>query len=261
MVMSTTRPSALVTGASGAIGSAICSRLATLGYDLIVLGRRQRELMRVADQIEKERSVRVEALAVDLEQDSSFTTLAGWLEARSTPDVFVHAAGDGPVGDALTASDAAWRRTLNVKLISAVRLVRLLLPGMQRRGSGNIIFINGTFAFTPHEAFTVNAAVNGALRGYAKALARQAGRRGVTVNSIHPGITASNLWDATLAALVKATGGDSATLSAQLLEQVPIGRFARPEEIAGAVAYLVSKDAAGLNGASINVDGGACVAA
>jgi NAD(P)-dependent dehydrogenase (short-subunit alcohol dehydrogenase family) len=164
------------------------------------------------------------------------------------------------VGDALTASDEDWARTFEVKLLGAVRLVRAVLPRMIERRSGRIVFVNGTFALTPHEAFAVNAAVNGALRGYAKALARQAGRAGITVNTVNPGITVGRLWDTTLADLARHVGAEPDPLGEALRAEVPLGRFATAEEIASAVMFFVSDESSGINGAALNVDGGHCAA-
>jgi NAD(P)-dependent dehydrogenase (short-subunit alcohol dehydrogenase family) len=253
-------PSALVTGATGAMGQAVAERLATRGYRLLLTGRREETLRNLATRPTLA-SADYSLLAADLASRVGVAQLSRWLAEQSPVDVFVHCAGDGPVGDALSAREDDWQHTIESKLLSAVRIVRCILPRMMERRSGRIVFMNGVFALTPHEAFAVNAAVNGALRGYAKALASFAGRHGISVNTINPGITMGPLWEEIKASLAERSEVGPEEISSALLAQIPLGRFTQPSEIAAAVDYLISPEAHNVNGATLTIDGGACSAA
>jgi NAD(P)-dependent dehydrogenase (short-subunit alcohol dehydrogenase family) len=253
-------PSALVTGATGAMGQAVAERLAARGYRLLLTGRREPVLSALAAKPALA-GARPDLLAADLASQEGMGRLTQWLAGQNPVDVFVHCAGDGPVGDAVSSREADWQHTLDSKLLSAVRIVRCILPRMMERRSGRIVFMNGVFALTPHEAFAVNAAVNGALRGYAKALASFAGRHGICVNTINPGITAGPLWEEIKSGLADRSRLRPEEISDALLGQIPLGRFIQPSEIAAAVDYLISPEAYNVNGATLTIDGGACGAA
>lgn len=254
-------PLALVTGATGAMGQAVAARLAARGHQLLLTGRRAAELDACAARLARESASPSRVLAADLATPAGVANLGQWLAEQRPVDVFVHCAGDGPVGDALSAREEDWQHTIESKLLSAVRVVRFILPRMLERRAGHIVFMNGVFALTPHEAFAVNAAVNGALRGYAKALASFAGRHGVNVNTVNPGITLGPLWDEIKASLAERSKLRPDEISDALLAQTPLGRFVQPSEIAAAVDYLISPEARNVNGATLTIDGGACGAA
>jgi 3-oxoacyl-[acyl-carrier protein] reductase len=182
------------------------------------------------------------------------------LERTGPIQILVNNTGGPSPGPVLEADDAAFMAGFTAHLIAARRLVRLLLPGMRQSGSGRIINIVSTSVRQPIPNLGVSNTVRAAVAGWAKTLAGEVGRFGVTVNNVLPGyIDTERLRE--LAADVGARRGDTVeAVLASWAEAVPLGRIGRPEEIAAAVAFLASPAASYIHGTSLPVDGGRIVA-
>ncbi|RRR99523.1 SDR family NAD(P)-dependent oxidoreductase [Glycomyces terrestris] len=253
---------ALVSGATGGVGGAVSARLARDGAHVVMLGRDQARLdaarERLAAGLAPEAAERLSTRRLDINDTADTDAgVAAVLAERGRIDILVHAAGDGPVGPLAQATDAAWEATVNGKLLGAMRLTRAVAPGMAARGAGRIVFVNGVFRLEPSPLLVVNAVVNAGLGGLAKAVSKDLGPKGIRVNTVDPGATDTGLWTEILddmGALLDLPPDD---LQKEVLAGVPLGRLVDPAEVAAAVAYLVSAEAAMVNGAFLTVDGGA----
>src|SRR6202790_5277389 len=177
-------------------------------------------------------------------------------------DILVNCVGgsSAPSGGVLALSDEDWQNTINTNLFAAVRLDRRLLPGMLKQGSGVIIHISSIQRRLPlFEATLAYAASKAALTTYSKGLSKEVGPKGIRVNSVAPGWTATD-GSLQLTRRMAAQRGidDEAArkIIAESLGGVPIGRPARPEEVAELVAFLVSERAASIHGSEFVIDGG-----
>jgi NAD(P)-dependent dehydrogenase (short-subunit alcohol dehydrogenase family) len=254
-------PVAVVVGASGGIGSAIARRLVERGYLTVAVGRNEERLAA----LRAECSHSAEGLLLPCRMDIGDRAdiqraLALFPDEFERAEVLVHSAGDGPIGGLFDLNDEQWSDAIAVKLLGTVRLTQHFARGMVERRRGRVIVINGVFALQPQPLFLANTTINTALRGFAKALSIELGKFGVTVNTVNPGATEGDLWTYTVPEVAKRQNTSVDTVAANVLKTIPLGRLASGDDVAGAVAYLVSADADYVNGAVINVDGGSCMA-
>jgi len=177
-------------------------------------------------------------------------------------DIVVHVLGgsSAPAGGYAALDDAQWQKELDLNLFPAVRLDRLLLPAMIDRGSGVIIHITSIQDRMPlHEATTAYAAAKAALSTYSKAVSNEVGPKGVRVIRVSPGWVETSAATALVARLASEAGTNEQTARQSLMDSlggIPIGRPARPEEVANLVAFLASGRAASIHGTEIAIDGG-----
>jgi len=253
---------ALVSGATGGMGSAICLRLLMDGLRVVMLGRDEAKLGRASQALASaETKDRLFTQVVDIGNAQSVDKAVAQIVTRfGTITDLVHAAGDGPVAPLLETTEAMWHDTVGGKLLGTIRLTRAVAAEMVTRRSGRVVVVNGVFSQEPDPHFPINSTVNCGLAGFAKAISRDLGRQGVRVNVVNPGATATPLWDDICAALATRFGLQPEDVNRQVQEKIPTGRLASPADVADAVAFLLSPRACHINGATLNVDGGATAA-
>jgi 3-oxoacyl-[acyl-carrier protein] reductase len=233
---------ALVTGASGGIGAAIARALHGQGANVVLSGTRRDAL----DALAAELAVRVHVCPADLRDPAAGDALVAAAEAAAGPlAILVNNAGFTKDMLALRMKDADWQSVLDVDLSAPFRLARAALKGMVRRRAGRIIQISSVVGSTGNPGQANYAAAKAGLAGMSKALAQEVGSRGITVNLVAPGFVQTAMTDS----LPEAH-------RAKLLEAIPTGRMGRPEDIAAAVVYLASDEAAWVTGATLHVNGG-----
>lgn len=164
------------------------------------------------------------------------------------PDIFVVNAGGPPAGKAETAPDEAWDQGFDLTLMSAVRLARGAVPAMKAKAWGRVVMVTSLSVKQPLANLTLSNAFRAAVTGFAKTLSTELASSGVTVNTVGPGYTATERLSEIF---------EDEAAKQRLLEAIPAKRFATPEEIAAAVAFLTSQQAAYITGQTLIVDGGA----
>ncbi len=235
---------ALVTGASGAIGGAIARAFHKQGATVAISGTRREALDALAAELGGERVVITPANLGDAAEVEKLVPAA---EEGLGGEVEILVNNAGITRDMLFArmSDDDWAKVLDVNLTAAFRLSRAVLRGMMRARKGRIISITSVVGVTGNAGQANYAASKAALIGMTKSLAAEIASRNVTVNCVAPGFTASAMTDVL-----------NEKQKTMIMERVPAKRLGTPEEVAGAVVYLASDEAAYVTGQTIHVNGG-----
>ena len=223
---------ALITAASRGIGAACARELAGRGYEVVLLAR----------------SPEVEVLARELggravlgsvtEPEDLQHLVETALEEYGRVDGAVINTGHPPKGELLEISDEEWHQGLDLLLLPAVRLARLLTPVMERQGGGSLVNISTAGAVEPSLKFPVSSALRAALAAFTKLSADRFGRAGIRFNSVLPGFA------------------DSYPVDDATRATIPLGREAEVAEVARAVAFLIADEGSYITGQSLRVDGG-----
>ena len=243
MVFNLKGKSALVTGASGGIGSAVARALHNQGAELIINGTRSTELEKLAAELGN----KVHVLQGDLSDTNSIGCLAEEAEKISDNgiDILVNNAGITRDNLLVRLSDQDLMDVINLNLIAGFHLTRKIIRGMMKRKWGRIIGISSVVGITGNAGQTNYAAAKAGMIGFSKALALEVASRGITVNNIAPGFIKTPM-----------TQNLSEEQVTRLQANVPIGRLGEAEDIAAAAVYLASLEASYVTGATLNVNGG-----
>jgi len=220
---------AAVTGGAGAIGGAIAAGLRAAGHEVAILDRDGDP-------------------AVDLAERGQVTAAAAaLLERHGRCDVLVHAAAAFDRASLLDLEPRAWRRVQSVNVESALWLAQAVVPGMAGRRFGRIVFVVSDTVWDPPAGdLLAYVASKAALIGIARTLARSLGRDGITVNCVAPGLTPTPA----------AMADTPSEAFAEVRSRQAIGRSLAPDDVAAAVAFLVSDAAGAITGQTLCADGG-----
>jgi 3-oxoacyl-[acyl-carrier protein] reductase len=246
---------AIVTGASQGIGRATALRLAHDFSAVVLASRNEEELEKTAVGV---KSAGAEALvcALDLREPQSAAVLvARTLDRLGRIDALLNIAGAVPQIDLFDMTDAQWEDGLALKFHGARRLTMHAWDAL-KASHGSVVMISGSAALDPRPGFAAVAAVNAAIIALAKAFAEQGIQDGVQVNSVVPGAVMTGRRRSFMEHWAPEHGLSVEEAMKQFPGKVGIARYGEPEEIAGLMAYLVSKEARWLTGASVRMDGG-----
>jgi 3-oxoacyl-[acyl-carrier protein] reductase len=233
---------ALVTGASGGIGSAIAKALAGQGARVAVSGSNVEKLERFRDELGGDHV----ALPCDLSDPAAVDGLVPRaVEALGKLDILVNNAGVTRDNLAMRMKDEEWDQVISVNLEAAFRLIRASLKPMMRAKFGRIVSITSVVGTTGNPGQANYAASKAGLVGMSKALAQEVASRNITVNCVAPGFIVSAM-----------TGALPEGQKEALTGRIPVGRLGEGQDIAAAVAYLASREAAYVTGQTIHVNGG-----
>ncbi|HEX8533148.1 MAG TPA: 3-oxoacyl-[acyl-carrier-protein] reductase [Allosphingosinicella sp.] len=233
---------ALVTGASGGIGSAIAKALAGQGARVALSGTREEALRGVQNEIGGESVI----LPTNLSDPAAVDALVPQaVEAMGKLDILVNNAGVTRDNLAMRMKDEEWSDVIRINLEAAFRLARAALKPMMRARHGRIISITSVVGSTGNPGQANYAASKAGLVGMSKALAQEVATRNITVNCVAPGFISSAMTDAL-----------PDTQKEALLARVPAGRLGEGSDVAAAVVYLASREGGYVTGQTIHVNGG-----
>ncbi|HSN18790.1 MAG TPA: SDR family oxidoreductase [Gammaproteobacteria bacterium] len=248
---------ALVCGASKGIGAAAAYALADLGADVTLVARTEEGLKETFQRLPATGTQRHGYFAADFDDTSGLkAALDAWLKRTPKVHILVNNTGGPPGGPASVARPEEYLAAFNRHLIGGQTLVQALLPAMRAAGYGRIINVISTSVKEPIKGLGVSNTVRGAVASWSKTLAGELGKDGITVNNVLPGFTRTGRMESLFQARAEKEHRSVADVEADARGLIPLGRFAEPEEIAAAIAFLASPAASYITGVSLPVDGG-----
>lgn len=246
---------ALVCGASQGIGEACAHTLAQLGARVILLARDGAKLEGVRSRLASPESHII--LAVDVgDRNTLGVLISNTLEEYGPIEVLVCNSGGPSSGSLLEAQEEAFLTGFSQHILANQKLVQFLIPGMRERKYGRIINIISTSVKAPIPNLGVSNTIRGAVASWAKTLSLELGPSGITVNNVLPGFTDTSRLQSLMEKSAQREGTSFEALRQKWQDSIPLGRFARPEEIAAAVGFLASPAASYVSGINLPVDGG-----
>jgi 3-oxoacyl-[acyl-carrier protein] reductase len=232
---------ALVTGASKGLGFGVARALAAEGVRVAISSRSEERIRQAAQEIG----------ATAFVHDAADVSGSAGLVARvrnelGSLDILVANSGGPPASpDALSFSVEQWRGAYEMLMLGQLELIRAALPGMRERGWGRILSLSSSVVREPSPVLVLSTAHRSALLGTLKTISKQVASDGITINTLLPGLIATDR--------IKELGSDGADRTAG----IPAGRIGQVEELAAAAAFLCSQPAAYITGTALLVDGGA----
>lgn len=249
MDLQITDRSAVVLGASQGLGFACAAALASEGATVTIAARASDRLNQSAKQIG------AGAQAVDLSDANAVDAFAKQLGSLS-PDIFVANSGGPPPGTVPGIADEQWDQYFDIMVRRQIQMIEAVLPGMRQRGWGRIAIIASSGIQIPIPHLAISNTLRSALAAYAKTLAGEVAKDGVTVNLFLPGRIATTRLGQLDEAAAQRQGLDIETVQQRSRATIPAGRYGRPEEFGQTVAFYMSEQASYLTGNQVRIDGG-----
>lgn len=247
---------ALVGGASQGIGKAIATELASLGANITLVSRSEDRLKAVLESLDTQNGQKHRYLIADYSKPDSLKTKVEYLVQENPIHILINNTGGPAAGPAHKATTDAYLAALTQHLIANQVLLQAVLPGMKSAKYGRIINIISTSVKQPLDNLGVSNTTRGAVANWAKTLSNELGLFGITVNNVLPGATETGRLQSIISNKAKKAGLTEADVISKMQGSIPVGRFAQPEEVAAAAAFLASPAAAYINGINLPVDGG-----
>lgn len=246
---------AVVTGGSKGIGLAIAHRLAESGASVVLLARGQDALDAAVRELEGKGHANVRAFRCDVSDVAEINKAHDFvLSTFGRVDILINNAGTSRTSAFEGITDEVWQEDLDLKLFAAIRLSRLVWPGMKERGWGRIVNVLNTFAKAPRAGSAPTSVTRAAGMALSKVMASEGAKHGILVNALLVGLIISDQWVQKHSAVAADRSFDDFTRG--LASDVPLGRMGTAEEFANIACFLASDHASYITGTAINVDGG-----
>jgi NAD(P)-dependent dehydrogenase (short-subunit alcohol dehydrogenase family) len=249
---------AIVTGAANGLGVGIANRLLVDGWCVLAAD--------VSSDVENRFTPgafdgRVRTAVADVaDPDTAEALVRAAMASFGRIDAIVNNAGiGGPGGDLDVVSMVDVEHTLNVNLLGAARLCQAAIPHLKAQGSGRIVNIGSVFAQRPVVGGSAYIMSKAALHGLSQCLALELGPFGITANTVAPGYMMTRMHQEEIELRSRAAGVEADQITEQLRAEVPLGRHGNGDDVAGAIAWLLSADAGYVTGQTIGVNGGIVV--
>lgn len=248
---------ALISGASQGLGRATATAFAAEGAHLALCARNITALEQLAGDLRKRFGVDVHYESCDVHNRSAVEEFVRKShEIFGRIDVCVTNAGGPPARHFLDTTQAEWEDAFALNLRSAVDFARTVIPHMEKQRWGRIITISSVTVKQPQPQLVLSNTIRAGIMGLVRSLANEFGKGGITANNVAPGYTATARLLELVERRAAATGKSNEEIEQAWIDQIPLGRLGKPEEIADAVVWLASERASFVTGQTILVDGG-----
>lgn len=260
MNLDLTGKNAFVGGSSKGIGRAVAVELAKLGANITLVGRDEPAL--VQGQIDlsfiSKAEQRHDSLAVDFSNHEKVKSAVAkhMKKTNKTYHILVNNTGGPASGKIFDAEEKDFLAAFEAHLLNNHLLVKLFAEGMKQAGYGRVINIISTSVKQPLPNLGVSNTIRAAVANWSKTMANELGAFGITVNNVLPGATDTERLQSIIKNKSDKTGWGADMVKEEMLKEIPMNRFGKPEEIAAAVAFLASPAASYVNGINVPVDGG-----
>ncbi len=246
---------ALVCGSTQGIGLAAARELAGLGAEVVLIARNADKLKAVCDALPKVNGQH-EFVVADFNKPESVAKAAAEITQSGPVHILVNNTGGPPPGAAHLADLSGFQSAFEAHLLNNHLLMQACLPGMKAEGYGRIINVISTSVKAPLKGLGVSNTIRAAVANWSKTLSLELASWGITVNNVLPGATATERLQQIISNKAAKSSLPIEEVEAEMLAEIPCGRFAQPSEIAAAIAFLASPAAAYINGINLPVDGG-----
>lgn len=249
--------SAMVCGSTQGIGEATAHVLAGMGASVILFARNKEKLQRTAESLPQSGDQQHRYLVADFNQSAEVEqALNDWIGRGGRADILINNSGGPPGGPAIGAGPDEYRTAFERHLIVSQLITSVLVPGMKEHKFGRIVNIISTSVKAPIPGLGVSNTIRGAVANWAKTISMELGPFGITVNNILPGATMTGRLQSIIEKKAGEAGQTVEQVSESMKREIPARRFAEPEEVAMAAAFLCTTEAGYINGINLPVDGG-----
>ncbi len=247
---------ALVGGSSRGIGKASAMELAALGANVTLISRSPEIMADVLKELDHSQGQEHDFLVVDYSDHKSVKKQIKAYLTKKNIHILVNNTGGPPGGPITEAKVKEFLQAFNNHLICNHLATKYAIKGMKADGYGRIINIISTSVKAPLHGLGVSNTTRGAVASWAKTMANELGQFGITVNNLLPGATNTSRLQEIIVNKANKTGTSEEEVANKMKSAIPMQRFAAPEEVGAAVAFLASPAAAYINGINLPVDGG-----
>lgn len=248
---------AIVCGSTQGIGKAAAMELAAMGANVTLIARNEQSLKIAKADLPNNFNQLHSYLCVDFANPAQLKELAEQFIQRTGPvHILINNTGGPPAGPVNTAAVEDFISAFNNHLICNHILAQACIPGMKNQSYGRIVNVISTSVKQPLPNLGVSNTIRAAVANWAKTMANELGKFGITVNNVLPGATATQRLSSIIENKAIKTNHQQDEIKNEMIAEIPLGRFAEPAEIANAIAFLCSPAAAYINGINLPVDGG-----
>lgn len=247
---------ALVGGSTQGIGLAIAQELALLGATCTLISRNEASLQKAVTTLNADQNQQHDYLVADYSNYAQVKDVVAAYAAEHNIHILINNSGGPAAGPITEATPEAFLSAFQQHLICNQLITQLVIPGMKADNYGRVVNIISTSVKIPLKGLGVSNTIRGAVASWAKTMSNELAVYGITVNNILPGATATARLENIVNNKSSKTGAEKAEVEQEMMEEIPMKRFGKPEEIASVAAFLTTPAAAYLTGVSIPVDGG-----
>jgi NAD(P)-dependent dehydrogenase (short-subunit alcohol dehydrogenase family) len=248
---------AVITGGNRGFGAASAALLASEGAQVLITARDEKQLAETAASIRRDCNRAIKTLSADLTEPGSADLIAqAALDSFGRIDILVNCAGASQGGVFWEIPDKIWEDSLALKFLGTIRMIRAVIPQMQKQKYGRIVTVAGNTGKQPNARMLPGAAANAALLAVTAGLAQEVAADGIVVNAVNPGPSRTERWNTLMENLASNSDTTVEKVEQGIMADIPMNRLGEPEEIARLIVFLASDAAANMTGTSITADGG-----